>query len=288
MIAANNTASRKLEQIVVRVRRRPPPRVLRDQQGSLRAGHSRPHLQDARRHLRGGRLAALGRPRRPGPAPRAAAPPRGRGVGPALLLHGRAPDRRVRQLDDGADVRAGDDRPDDAHGLRRPAGQRRPVAADQRGRRRARHDRQRAAAGAGQQRALRGRDAGLQAREGRAVPGVCGERRCRAARPHRRPAHRRLPGQRSLRHQPVRRRVGDLLPRRGHRRRRRRPDHPRRAGHLRADLHHRRRHPGRRGPRGSRPGAVPVEAAAPELRRAGRVARRAGARHGLRDPLQRR
>ena len=188
---------------------------------------------------------------------------------------------------DGPDVRPGDDRPDDADGLRRPAGQRRPLAAD--------HvdigepgtivnavppaPVSNAHSEVGMRACKLAKDVLCQA--------LRAERRPGPARPHRRPAPGRLPRQRAVRHQPARRRLGGLLPGQRDRLGRRRPDDQRRPGRLRADLHDRRRHPRHREPRGRRPGAVPVAPADPELGRPGPDARRPVARPGLRDPLQR-
>ena len=143
------------------------------------------------------------------------------------------------------------------------------------------------AAGAGVERALRGRHAGLQDGQGRALPGDVAERRPRAARARRGPAPGRVPGQRAVRRQPARRHLRRLLPGQRDRLGRRRPDDQRRPGRLRADVHDRRRHPGHREPRGRRPGAVPLAQAAAELRRPGPEPRRPVARAGLRRPLQR-
>ena len=90
-------------------------------------------------------------------------------------LLGRAADRRVRQLDPRADVRPGDDRPDDDPRVRRPARQRRAVAADHGRAGGAGDDRQLDPAGAGLKRPLRGRDARLQALQGCARAGDVAE-----------------------------------------------------------------------------------------------------------------
>ena len=73
MIAANNTAQKKLNKIIDEFGLELAPRVLRDQQGPLRAGAARTDRANPGRRLRGGRLERVRRPRRPRPAARAAA-----------------------------------------------------------------------------------------------------------------------------------------------------------------------------------------------------------------------
>ena len=276
MIAANNTAIAQARPDRRRVRRRAPPRVLRDQQGPHRAGAARADLQ-ACPTASTSRSTGNEFDGHDGPDQLLEMRLRLEVEGSDLrfFFTGRAADRRLRQLDRGADVRPGDDRPDDAARLRRPAGQRRPVAADQLRHRRARDDRQLGPAGPGLQRALRGRHA-------------------RAARWPRTSSARRS----SLSDDPVLRgRVGgqhqDGFPGNALFGNNQHggvsvifyPDgaigagggaqtiHGR-PGHLRPDLHDRRRHPRRREPRGRRPGAVPVARLIAELRRPGRDARR--------------